>query len=89
MSSAPPVLSIRTRPWAAVPKAFVFAMLDFRAEKMMHVLNALLASIKQQLETQSALCALQALIPQRLVQFPTHAKHVHYTQTLLRQVVKA
>jgi len=48
-------------------------MLDFRAEKMMYVLNALLASIKQQLATWSALCALQALIPQRLMQFLTQA----------------
>jgi len=89
MSSASPVLLIRIHLQVAVQKAFVSAMLDFRAEKKLYVLNVLLASIKQQLEIQSALCALQALIPQQLVQFPTRARHAHHTQTLLRQAVKA
>jgi len=46
ISSVPLVLSIRTHPWAALPKVNVFAMLVFRAEKMLYVLNALLANIR-------------------------------------------
>jgi len=33
-------------PLAALPKANVFAMLDFQEEKMLYVLNALLANIR-------------------------------------------